>query len=80
MSYVAGGENDAVKVLLFLCNKLPLRVCGWYVGYTQNGKPEGVELVDIFPTGRRVTSLLISLKYLHTSTWKPPIICYNNRA
>jgi len=37
--------NDAVKVLLFLCNKLPLRV----------GKSEGVELVDMFPTSRGVS-------------------------
>ena len=29
--YVAGGGNDAVKVLLFLHNKLPLRVGRWYV-------------------------------------------------
>ena len=32
MSYVAGGGNAAVKVLLFLYNQLPLRVGGrWYV-------------------------------------------------
>ena len=31
MSYVAGGGNDAMKVLLFLYNKLPLRVGRWYV-------------------------------------------------
>jgi len=31
VQYVAGGGNDAVKVLLFLYNKLPLRVGRWYV-------------------------------------------------
>ena len=30
VQYVAGGD-DAVKVLLFVYNKLPLRVGRWYV-------------------------------------------------
>jgi len=51
--------NDAAKVLLFLCNKLPLRV----------GKSEGVDLVYMLPTSRGVSLVPFTASSSHSHTF-----------